>query len=96
MTGGNVSVQIVQTIARQEGVSPENLEPRLHDAIDPEALDQLFRTDTDSDGAGIDRVQFDYAGYSVVVESPATIRVSESATDADNSYSEQRRPSSVD
>lgn len=93
MTGGNVSVQIVQTIAEREGVSPENLEPRLHDSIDPEGLDRLFRR---GDGEpGVDRVEFDYAGYSVVVESPETVRISESPVEPNRGYGKQGR-SSVD
>ncbi|MFB6074904.1 MAG: HalOD1 output domain-containing protein [Haloarculaceae archaeon] len=54
------SLTVVEAVAEAEGIEPEALTPPLADAIDPEALDGLFRN-------GNGRVSFDYRGYEVTV-----------------------------
>ena len=60
---GETSLRIVELVAVAEGTPPANLPP-LYDAIDPEALDAIFGGDTDATG----RLEFDYSGYTVVVD----------------------------
>lgn len=60
-----LSEQLVRAVAASEGVDPVALETPLYEAIDPDALDRLFRS-TNTDRAG-GRVEFSYHGYRVVV-----------------------------
>jgi hypothetical protein len=54
-------------VAREEGVSVSDLEPRIHDVLDAEALNTLFDS---SAPLGEDRqlsVSFRYLGYQICV-----------------------------
>ncbi|RZV05277.1 HalOD1 output domain-containing protein [Natrinema hispanicum] len=63
----NISSKIVDCVAKREQTDPLKLPP-LYDSVDPDALDDLFasgfQTGTDRSG----RVEFQYNGYTVVVE----------------------------
>lgn len=67
----SISLKVIQAVADREGVDPTELSP-LYDAIDPEALDSLFKS-KDTDG----RVEFHWLGYRIVVYSSGSIRVIE-------------------
>lgn len=54
------SEAVVATVANRDGSDPVDLPP-LYDAVDPDALDAIFR-----DGRP-GRVTFEYAGYEVTV-----------------------------
>lgn len=71
--GRTVSTAVVEAVAEAEGVSPTEIDTPLHRAIDPEALNRLFRTDRSS--GGDPRVSFDYTGYEITVFGPKRIRV---------------------
>lgn len=66
--------RVVMDTARVAGVDPLELPPLL-DAVDPEALDQLFARTNDAVRRG--SIEFPYAGYTVTVEagSETTITV---------------------
>lgn len=71
--GQSTSLTVVERIAEQEGVSPENLQPPLHHAVDTEALDSLFRSST-PDVASL-AVEFPYRGYTVRVEGDGDVSI---------------------
>lgn len=54
---------VVEAVAAAEGVEPDELEPTLHEAIDPEALDALFQ----GRPATTWLVRFEYHGYIVSI-----------------------------
>jgi len=56
------SVRVVQAVAESTGISPNELPP-LYESIDPEDLDTLLMK-----SPTLERVKFDYQGYSVTVE----------------------------
>jgi hypothetical protein len=58
----SASVAVVEAIAAKEGVETTEL-PVLYDAIDPDALDQLFAGNSRVRGS----IQFTYCGYTVTV-----------------------------
>jgi len=66
------SVRVVRSVAEREGVDPAELSPPLYEAIDPEALDSVFRPS----GASV-TVRFEYNGYVVDVEGPDAVSVRE-------------------
>jgi hypothetical protein len=71
------SYRVVEAVARRKGVDPTELETRLNDVVDPDALDRLF-----SDGSGArepptGRVEFRYCGYDVTVSSDGRVTVSD-------------------
>ena len=63
-----VSTAVIEAVASEEGVDPVDLREPLFDAIDPNALETLFRN-----GAG--RVTFEYHGYEVTVDSDRNVDV---------------------
>ncbi|WP_265109660.1 HalOD1 output domain-containing protein [Halosolutus halophilus] len=71
--GQPLSLTVVERIAEHEGVSPENLQPPLHYAIDTEALDSLFRSSTPD--AVSPTVEFPYRGYTVRVEGDGDVSI---------------------
>nr|WP_226007851.1 HalOD1 output domain-containing protein [Natrinema salinisoli] len=61
---------VVSAVAEAEGVDHVDLPP-LYNVIDPEALNALFT----SDSGGVSTVEFEYAGYAVVVRGEGTVEV---------------------
>lgn len=75
-------MRVVTAVAEQADVPPTELPP-LFDAIDPDALDDLFSHSTDHPLAVPSRVSFRYAGSTVTVFSDGDIKVTDtSATTA--------------
>lgn len=70
---GRLSEAVLQTIADAEGVDPADLEAPLYEALDPDALDALFRTDVGS-------VTFGYHGYTVTVFADGTVDIESRGT----------------
>jgi len=64
----DVSMKIIDRIAKQEEIQPVEMSPLLHNVVDPEALDALLRGDSV-------QVTFPYAGYTITVHSDGTVRV---------------------
>lgn len=73
--GVPVSVRIVEAVAERNAVDPTDLEPRLHDVIDPDALDTLFPAGGGADDSTA-TVEFTYAGCSVTVDGSGRVDVS--------------------
>lgn len=61
-----LSLAIIECISEATGGDPENWPP-LHEAIDPEALDNLFRDRNDGE------VTFTYLDYEITANSNAVI-----------------------
>lgn len=64
------STAVIEAVADASNTQPCDLPEQLHEAIEPDALDQLF-TDSTTDG----RVYFEYCDYSVTVESDGAVAV---------------------
>lgn len=77
-----MSEKIVEMVAAREGVDPVDLDPRLYQAVDPDALDQLFQSSRED--ADLE-VAFTYSGYEIVARSDAELSVS----DADSSGADE-------
>ena len=67
-----LSHAVVVTVAAQKGVDPLDLDDRLYDCIDPDALDALFSS-TGQDACGT--VQFLMAGCQVEVSAQRRVTV---------------------
>ena len=79
----SVSLTVVEEIAKQEGVSPEELRPPLHYVIDTDALDSLFQS---VDGERVpSTVKFTYNDYMVSIDETGDVNVVDhtSVTEAD-------------
>lgn len=63
------SKAVVEVVAKEEDVAPENLEPPLYEVVDPDALDSLFDDDRDPIGT----VSFVYKGHQIVVDSTDSV-----------------------
>ena len=61
-TTPTVSERVIHAVADREGVSPLDISPPLFDAVDPDALDQLYAA-----GRRGPTVECRYAGYRVTV-----------------------------
>lgn len=72
---GPVSEAIVRALAAVESVEPDELDVRLYDEMDPEALDRLYGTAAErSDQL---HLSFDVAGYEVVLTGDGDLLVCE-------------------
>ena len=58
----SVCQTVIEAIADAEGADPTELNPPLYEAIDPDALENLF-----DDGRMIGKIIFNYHGYEVSV-----------------------------
>ncbi|WP_293032256.1 HalOD1 output domain-containing protein [Natronococcus sp.] len=65
------SLRVVDAVADAEGIDPVELEPPLYDAVDPNAIDELFTTTPSASRNG--RLNFQYRGYDVTVRSDGTV-----------------------
>lgn len=68
------SLLVVEAVARREGVDPTELETRLNDVVDPDALDRLFGDGRDAPAG---RVELRYCGYDVTVSSDGRVAVTD-------------------
>ena len=62
---------VVSAVAEVEDSDPVDLPP-LYNAINPEALNNLF---TSESGSAVDQIAFQYAGYSIVVRGSGEVQV---------------------
>lgn len=72
-SGRSVSTVVVEAVAESMGVSPLELDPPLHRVVDPDALDDLFRSDGTTTASP--RVSFTYAGHEVTVRGRGDVEV---------------------
>ena len=70
----SLTLAIVGEVADREGVDPLDLEPPLHDVVDPDALEALFSDSIDGTTREDVAVEFDYCGHRVLVDG-GTVRV---------------------
>lgn len=64
--GTPLSIAVIECITEADGGDPEN-RPPLHDAIDPEAFDNLFQ------GRSRGEVTFSYLDYEITVNSEGKV-----------------------
>ena len=72
-TGVPPSHKILTQVASSEGVSPTDLEPPLHDVIDPEALDRLVESSGRASGGRVVTIELPYREYTVRVDSTGAV-----------------------
>lgn len=75
------STRVVQGVAAHDGVDPTDLEPALHEVIDTDALDALFRSPDDASTT----VEFAYRGAEVCVDDSGRAEVTRTTGDLDSS-----------
>lgn len=75
--GASVSERVIESVAEREGVRPTALSQPLTDVIDPEALDMLFEPQPDGRPRSDGRVEFEYYGYTVVVDTGGSVTLEE-------------------
>jgi hypothetical protein len=80
----SVSQAVVQAVSTVEDCHPRSL-PSLYDAINPEALNDLFRGDSGAGTGQRDLVSFQFSDSVVTVGADESIRVERSQTVVDTS-----------
>lgn len=60
--------EIIRAVAEAKGVEPTDLETTLHDIVDPDALEMLFRPTATGTPRPRGRVQFRMAGCTVLFD----------------------------
>ncbi len=63
-------MRVLEAIADRE---PAELEPPLYEAVNPEALDDLFAPTGDGDPSRPERVTFRYRGYDVTAHASGDV-----------------------
>ncbi|WP_222917691.1 HalOD1 output domain-containing protein [Natrinema sp. SYSU A 869] len=76
-----ISIRVVQGVAAHEGVEPVDLEPPLHEVVDTDALNMLFRSTDDSNVS----VEFTYRGTHVCIDDSGKIEITATTTDSSSS-----------
>ena len=71
------SVAVVEAVAEAHDLDSTELETPLGDVIDPEALDSLFTPTQRASSNDEKTVTFRYGGYTVTVDSEATVTLVE-------------------
>lgn len=69
-TSQRVVLDVIERIARREGVDPLDLTPPLYDAVDPDALEALL-----SPPSRVQSVRFEYRTWSVIIHPDADIDI---------------------
>lgn len=62
-----LSTKIVKTVAELKDTEPTELEQPLYEAINPDALDQLFTVRPGRNVRGSGEIQFMYCGCSIII-----------------------------
>ena len=68
---GQVSTAVIDAVATELNVEPDELPEPLYSVVDPEALDMLFARQNTADGL----IRFSYCGYQVTVESSGEVMI---------------------
>ncbi|WP_224450594.1 HalOD1 output domain-containing protein [Haloprofundus salilacus] len=72
----SLSYNVISAVATTTGIPPEQMEP-LYNAIDPDALDQLFGMPSETFRCSQEiAISFQYEGYLVTVQNGRQITVS--------------------
>lgn len=74
-----LSTAVITAVAEHEGVDPTELDSRLYEVIDPDALDALFSGQRNDTGSPIARLTFSFNGSEVHVTSDGGVWVSDSS-----------------
>lgn len=72
-----VSTAVIRAVAEAKGVATPELDARLYDVVEPDALERLFRYGCDGGGSWTGSVGFSLAGCDVLVRSDGRITVEE-------------------
>jgi hypothetical protein len=75
----SISEAVVRAVSTVEDCHPRAL-PSLYDVINPEALNDLFRADSERDSCRRDLVSFQFSDSVVMVGADGCIRVERSQT----------------
>ncbi|AZQ14167.1 HalOD1 output domain-containing protein [Halorubrum sp. PV6] len=70
-----LSQKVLERVAELEDAAPHELEEPLFEAVDPDALDQVFRTQPNGPRRAEGRVRFSYHGYEVVAYADGRVSV---------------------
>lgn len=62
-----MSEAVINAVACAEGVDPLSIHTPLYEAIDPDALDELFSRRRDDDEASTFQIRFTFHGYEINV-----------------------------
>lgn len=72
-----LATAIARAVAALEGVRPTDLDARIGDVIDTDALDGVFGWRAAGPSQGVDRVTFDFAAYRITVFASGDVVVTE-------------------
>ncbi|TYL38234.1 hypothetical protein CV102_13645 [Natronococcus pandeyae] len=78
---GRPSLEVISAVAEREDCQPSELRPPLYSVVDPETLDRLWRSASDTPHEVDASVSFTYCGYDVTIESDGTVSVETRSTD---------------
>lgn len=71
----SLSYDVIRAVAGFKDTEPQTLQPPLYDAIDPEALDNLFGNVKES---AREKISFTYSGCRITVAEDETVHVQKS------------------
>lgn len=84
-SGVSPSLRVVQQVAASKNVDPADLEPPLHEVLDPDALDSLIRSAGHTASGAETTIEFVYRDRRVRIDSSGTVDVTELEQRSDSS-----------
>lgn len=75
----SISLKVVEKVAEREGTDPTELHPPLHNVVNTEALDALFRSTQNRTRAN-GTVEFEYQGYKIRIDGSGEIQIGETVS----------------
>lgn len=88
----SVSAAVIDAVAEANGVDPLDLEPRLNDIVDPDALERLFRYGAAGESPSSGRIVFRMAGCEVVVHGAGRVTATPDSNDDREAVSREISP----
>lgn len=76
-SGVSPSLHVVQQVAASKGVDPADLDPPLHEVLDPDALDTLVQSAAHTASGDETTIEFVYRDRRVRIDSAGTVDVTD-------------------
>lgn len=84
MNSPSIGMEVVERIANREGVDPIDLDVRLYDVIDPDALEVIANGTHERQPEATLRVEFTYYGHDVTVLGGGSVLIDEQPPEPDS------------
>lgn len=76
-TEDRLVVKVIEAVAEERGIDPVDMDEKLNEVLDPEAMEHLFRDRPNGSPRAGGTLIFDLAGYQVRIDGDLSVDVNE-------------------